>query len=53
MEGNVGEPASGIGIQEAYSVSDKVALISSLYSMKGNDSENNEWEGNGTRYRWH
>ena len=50
MEGNGGEPASGIGIQGAYSVSDKVALISSLYSMKGNDSENNEWEGNGTYF---
>src|SRR5690606_15803703 len=43
-----GESASGIGIQGAYSVSDKVALISNFYSMKGDYSGDNEWEGNGS-----
>lgn len=43
--------ADGIGIQGAYSVSDKVALISSFYSMKGDElEEDNEWEGNGSYF---
>lgn len=44
--------ASGIGIHGAYSVSDKIALISSFYAM--NDDEvydyDNEWEGNGSYF---
>lgn len=43
--------ASGIGIQGAYSVSDKVALLSSFYSMKGREPGfDNEWEGNGSYF---
>jgi len=44
--------ASGIGIQGAYSVSDKVALISSFYSMKDDElnNVNNLWEGNGSYF---
>lgn len=41
--------AHGIGLQGAYSVSDKVALIGSYYSMKDDDPyDDNEWEGNGS-----
>lgn len=44
--------ANGIGLQGAYSVSDKVALISSFYSLKEDKFEANdhEWEGNGTYF---
>lgn len=43
--------AEGIGLQGAYSVSDKVALISNFYTMKGNDPyADDEWEGSGSYF---
>src|SRR5690554_6498360 len=45
-----GESARGIGIQVAYSVSDKVGAISSFHSLKGDDSGDNEWEGKGSYF---
>lgn len=41
----------GIGFQGGYSLTDKVALISSFYSMgRGRSSDSQEWEGNGTYF---
>ncbi|WP_119476540.1 hypothetical protein [Algoriphagus lacus] len=43
--------SDGIGLQGAYSVSDKVAVMSSFYSLKGDDPyADDEWEGSGSYF---
>jgi hypothetical protein len=43
--------ADGVGLQGAYSFSDKVAAIGSFYSMKAGDPDaGDEWEGNGSYF---
>lgn len=42
--------ADGVGLQGAYAISDKVGVISSFYSLKGIENEDDEWEGKGSYF---
>ncbi|HSF53148.1 MAG TPA: hypothetical protein VLA71_05325 [Algoriphagus sp.] len=42
--------ADGVGLQGAYAISDKVGVISSFYSLKGVENEDDEWEGKGSYF---
>ncbi|OOG76819.1 hypothetical protein [Algoriphagus sp. A40] len=42
--------ANGVGLQGAYAISDRVGVISSFYSLKGAENEDDEWEGKGSYF---